>query len=169
LLRWGLVFCIVVYSPKAEAGAAVAAGAASGLRGAAVAFPVTLQAVGMTGVQVDIAYDSVNTPVAAKPDGTPDCAAPAGGKPASFAFLPSGCVGAACSSIRAVVVSTGDQNPIPDGSTLFTCTVRIPSTAAIGVYVLFVQNVGITTADGLRVPVTGVNGQISVQGAGGSC
>ncbi len=76
-----------------------------------------------TGVQVDVGYDSQFTPVAAKADGTPDCTPnPATGKDMSFNFLPNGCSGSGCASIRAVVCRLTTSRPYLRTSSCFRAT-----------------------------------------------
>jgi hypothetical protein len=90
--------------------------------------------------------------------GTPECTAQATGKQGFFSFLPHLCVGGSspgtvcakdsdcgtgtctgactpgtnCTGIRAIILAVDNLNAIPDGSTLYTCTVDISSTATVG-------------------------------------
>jgi hypothetical protein len=143
-------------------------GSASGAAGQQVMFSVSLSTAGATvaGVQDDIAFDSLNTPIAATPTGRPDCAVnPSIGKEATtFAFQPPGCSGAACTAFRALVLSFSNVDPIPDGSVLYTCKVNISPGAAAGSYPLAVSNVGMSTPDGQAIVSTGTDGAIIVTG-----
>ena len=107
----------------------------------------------VAGTQNDIAFDSINTSIAARPNGKPDCRANADiDKGAtSFAFLPSGCSGSACTAVRAVVFATDNVAPIADGEVLYTCTVHIAATAPLGVYPLSISGIVLSTPDGGRV------------------
>lgn len=162
-------------APSRQAGLAAAVGipsvdvgSASGAAGQQVMFAVSLSTAGaiVAGVQDDIAFDSINTPVAATPTGRPDCAVnPSIGKQATaFAFQPPGCSGAACTAFRAIVISFSNVDPIPDGSVMYTCKVDIAAGAAAGTYPLTVSNVGMSTPDGQPIVSTGTSGEIIVGG-----
>jgi len=143
-------------------------GVATGAPGEQVTFAVSLDAAGATvaGAQNDLTFDSLNTPVAATPDGTPDCAVnPSINKDmTAFAFEPPGCTGATCATIRAIVFGF-NLDPIPDGSVLYTCHVDIAFNAADAVYPLSIANVILATPDGNQVPgVTGSDGAVVVSG-----
>jgi hypothetical protein len=143
-------------------------GSASGAPGQQVAFSASLSAAGasVAGVQADIAFDSINTPVAATGSGRPDCMVnPAIGKEATaFAFQPPGCTGTGCTAFRALVLSFSNVDPIADGSVLYTCNVNISPGAAAGTYPLTISNVGMSTPDGQAIDSTGTDGQIDVTG-----
>jgi hypothetical protein len=143
-------------------------GSASGGPGQQVTFAVTLSTAGaiVAGVQDDIAFDSINTPIAATAAGRPDCAVnPSIGKEATvFAFQPPGCTGTACTAFRALVLSFANVDPIPDGSSLYTCNVNISPGAAAGSYPLTVSNVGMSTPSGQAITSTGTDGAIIVTG-----
>lgn len=96
-------------------------GSAAGSPGHTVALAVRLRAEGsvVVATENDLVFDP-HVPVTA-------CRAnPAIGKElTSFGFLPPGCVpGEDCKRLRAIVLGN-DLEPIPDGSVLYTCTVRI--------------------------------------------
>src|SRR5579862_4579545 len=101
--------------------------------GASAAFTVQLASGGslIAGLQTDVAFPPT-APVAVQANGKPDCAVnPNINKNATtFVFRLDGCAGAACSAVRAQVLSLLDVDPIPDGSPLFTCTVTIPPAAS---------------------------------------
>jgi hypothetical protein len=143
-------------------------GSASGSAGQQVAFSASLSTAGamVSGVQADIAFDSINTPVAATATGEPDCTVNpdiAKGQTA-FAFQPFGCSGSACTAFRAVVISFSNSDPIPDGSVLYTCNVNISPGAAAGSYPLTISNVAMSTPDGQPITSGGTNGEIIVGG-----
>ena len=153
----------------AVAAPSVDVGSATGAPGDVVTFAVTLSTAGelVAAMQADIAFDSLNTPVAATGSGGPDCMVnPAIGKEATvFAFQPPGCVGAACTAFRALVLSFSNVNPIPDGSVLYTCDVAISPGAAAGAYPLMISNFILATPDGQAVPgVSATDGAITVEG-----
>jgi hypothetical protein len=86
--------------------------------------------------QNDVAFDP-SAPIGANADGAPDCAVnPAINKNATtFVFQPEGCTpGATCQSVRTVVISLENVDPIPDGSVLYDCAVSISLDAALGHY-----------------------------------
>ncbi len=139
----------------------------SGAPGQTVSFSATLRTGGATvaGAQNDIQFDPANALVVSKSAGNPQCAVnPTIGKNATaFTLQPNKCSGRTCSGIRALVLSVADTRPIADGSVLYTCTVRIPSTAQPGTYPLAIRAVVMSTPDGQEVPrATGVAGAITV-------
>jgi hypothetical protein len=139
----------------------------SGAPGQTVSFSATLRTGGATvaGAQNDIQFDPANTPLASKSAGKPQCAVnPTIGKNATaFTLLPNKCNGRTCTGMRALVLSLTDTRPIADGSVLYTCTVRIPSTAQPGIYPLAISAVAMSTPDGQEVPrASGVAGAITV-------
>jgi len=81
----------------------------------------------------------------------PDCeVAPGIGKGGFFGFLPAGCSGAACTSMRALVLSlTSSADAIPNGP-LYTCMVTASATAT-GNHPLNVSNVRTANSSGQAV------------------
>jgi hypothetical protein len=70
----------------------------------------------------NVGKDDVMPPI---PDCEPSEALLSAGKTAEFSFLPDGCTpGLDCSTVRAVVVSSDDFQPIPAGTPLYRCRVR---------------------------------------------
>jgi hypothetical protein len=60
-----------------------------------------------------------------------------------FSFLPNGCTPSVlgnCTGIRGLVFAVGNLGAIPDGSTLYTCTVQVASDAALGDHPLTISN-----------------------------
>jgi hypothetical protein len=143
-------------------------GSNAGAPGEQVTFTVSLSTAGalVAGVQADIAFDPLNTPVAATGSGQPDCTVnPDINKEATvFAFQPPGCTGASCTAFRALVLSFSNVDPISDGSELYTCNVDISPGAAPGTYPLVISNVGMSTPDGQAIPSSGTDGAINVIG-----
>ena len=147
----------------------VEVGSATGAPGQQVQFSVVLRTAGQSvaGVQDDIAFDSINTPVAATGAGRPDCTVnPDINKEATgFSFQPPGCTGTGCTAFRALVLSFSNVDPIADGSVMYTCKVNISPGAAGGTYPLVVSNVGMSTPEGQAIESTGTDGAIIVTGA----
>jgi hypothetical protein len=138
--------------------------------GEQITFTARLRTAGaiVGGTQNDIIFDSADTPIAAKASGAPDCHVnPEIGKEAtSFAFVPSGCTGTACTAVRALVFSLENTDPITDGSVLYTCTVNISPSATRSFYELGIDGVTISDPFGQRVPgATGTSGTIFVRRA----
>ncbi len=134
---------------------------------ATIMVTATLMTVGtaVAGAQNDITFDSVNAPIAAKANGKPDCTVnPDVDKAAtSFAFRPPGCSGESCTTVRALVLSTDNSDPIPDGLVLYACKVTIAATAPAAVYPLSISEVVLSTPDGQQVPgATGTDGVVLV-------
>jgi len=86
----------------------------------------------IAGLQTDLTYPLL-APVEARSNGRPACTVnPDIDKNAtSFVFRPDGCTGAECTTVRAQVLSLLNLDPIPDTSTLFTCTVAVPAAGGI--------------------------------------
>lgn len=116
--------------------------------------------------QNDIVFDSANVPIVALADGRPDCVVnPDIDKGATaFAFQPPGCTGSACTAVRALVLSFSNVDPIPDGSTLYTCTVSVAADAMQLVeHPLGIDGVILSDPSGQRVPFSiGINGGVFV-------
>ncbi len=146
--------------------ASINVGSASGADGQQVTFAVSLSTGGasVAATQNDIAFDVANTPIAATLSGSPDCTVnPSINKEYTvFAFEPPSCVGAACTSIRALVLSLMNVNPIPDGSMLYTCKVNISPGAPAASYPLTISNVGMSDPMGHEISATGTDGAITV-------
>jgi hypothetical protein len=136
--------------------------------GALVRFTAALKTAGaaIAGTQNDIAFDSINTPIAARSDdGTPDCIGLLPRKQAQFAFLPPGCSGSGCVSIRALVYAVDNTAVIADHSPLYSCAVAIAPSAAPGMYPLAISGIVLAGPKGEHVTSgSGGNGAIFVQG-----
>ena len=120
----------------------------------------------VAGLQNDTFFDYINASIAARSDGQPACA----GNPdinknlTSFVFQPPACVGAECTSVRALVLAIDNVDPSPDGALLYTCTVDVAATAT-GTIPLKVGRVIMTTSSGMRIPASAVEGAIAVSGS----
>lgn len=146
----------------------VATGSASGRPGWVVEVNVSLDPQGgsVSGTQNDLLFDSVNTPIAKKSDGTPDCTKNSSlAKDATFAFHPSGCYGDECTRVRALIYKLEASPPIPVGS-LYKCKVQIATSAPVGTYALMNATVVAADAIGTNLSATGTNGQVQVTGGG---
>ncbi len=85
----------------------------------------------------------------------------------TFAFLPAGCsgTGTACTGVEAIVLSTQNVSPIPDGSVLYTCDIDIAVTASQGTYPLTVSSVLMADLSGAPIPnAGGTDGSVIVTG-----
>ena len=140
-------------------------GTVNGAAGQTVQFGVALHTYGnpIAATQSEILFDP-NTPIAARRRGTPDCAVnPDINKNATaFAFLPDGCSGTGCSSVRAIVFATDNSDPIDDGAILFTCNVSVAAAAAPGSYMLRCDDALASTPTGDRLFAACSGGQIIV-------
>lgn len=135
-------------------------GPANGLPGEQVSVIVTLRTEGrpVVATQSDLSFDA-NTPIAALPNGKPDCSMnPAIDKRGTtFVFEPVGCVqDATCTVVRALVVAFDNVDLIPDGAVLYTCNVRIGAGVPPGAYPLTIVASGSDPfAGGLTAALTG--------------
>ncbi|HUO38801.1 MAG TPA: hypothetical protein VMU34_13585 [Mycobacterium sp.] len=144
-----------------------------------VSFSATLSAAMSTVVsaQNKVAFGSFNTPIASLSNGAPDCTADPslGRRFPVFVFMPPQCSPTGqsltdaepvpCTVLLAAVIalSPTDFDPIPDGSTLYTCRVNISPTAPAGEYPLVISQIVLSDAHGTPVPgATGSNGKIIV-------
>ncbi len=104
-------------------------------------FSVTLDLLSaqeIVGIQLDVTFD-LATPIAEGSSGGPACRVdPTIGKEATaFVFQPMGCIPETnCTGVRAFVLSFTNQDPLPNGATLYTCDVNIPAGTVPGTYPL---------------------------------
>jgi hypothetical protein len=104
-------------------------------------------------VQNDISFDPT-TPIMS-------CSFVVNKPDSAFSFFPPDCTpGLDCTSVRAVVVSTNDTNPIPDGSVLYTCDVRIYAHAEPGDHPMPVSRVSASDAAGGELPIASRSGNL---------
>jgi len=120
--------------------------------------------VRVAGTQNDIGFDPRQVAIARKGNGKPDCSANAGiGKEGTaFSFQPPGCAGAACTGIRALVLSLSSVDAIPNGSVLYTCTVQVAAQASAGKQPLRLSRVGFSDPAGKALGGGGVDGSVTV-------
>ena len=103
--------------------------------------------------------------IAARADASPDCTVnPALHKSASgFRFRPADCdLSGSCRAVEAVVVSFDNVEPIPDGASLYTCTVTVAAEAAPGAYRVANSEVAAADANGAAVPASGADAGVEV-------
>jgi hypothetical protein len=128
--------------------------------------PVTLHTMGTAVVGAVNRIDfSRATPIAAGEDGTPDCVVnPRIQKGATaFAFLPVGCDPAVdCESVRVLVVSFTNVNPIADGSLLYSCRIAVPSDTPLGIYPLHNREASASGLNHVTLPASGSDGSVAV-------
>lgn len=143
-------------------------GTATAVPGQDVALVATLQSAGtqVAGTQNDLTFDAVHVSLAAS--GKPNCRANAAiGKGATaFSLRPTGCQGAACTTVRALVFAMDNTDPIPDGAALYTCTLHISPSAPPGQYRIRIGGVVLSTPAGQEVPnAIGRDGMLVVSAA----
>ncbi len=147
--------------------ARIQAGQATGMPGQTVMFDVVLDTGGLAvvGTQNDITF-APETPINVGSNNRPACTANAAlmKEASQFAFQPPGCSGATCTGIRAIILSFQNTDVIPNGSTLYTCTVGIAADAPAGNYTLSVTGASSSDKDGNALPTQGQDGQIVVSG-----
>ncbi len=80
----------------------------------------------------------------------------------AFASSPSGCVAGDCDSLKALVLSVSNTSPIPDGSILYWCLVRVSPSAESGDHLLECANPGSSTLAGGPVETSCVDGVVTV-------
>jgi ELWxxDGT repeat protein/YVTN family beta-propeller protein len=116
-------------------------------------------------LQVDLTFDRRMRVIAAS-NGSPRCRVDAGlGKDAtSFAFAPASCEagGAECATVRALVLSFTNLDPIADGSPLFSCDVRIDEDAPAATYPVTASKAGAAGSAGSQIDIGARDGSITV-------
>jgi hypothetical protein len=143
--------------------------AVRGNPGATVTVEVTLkQGTGIVGTQNDILFDGLHVAVRARENGRPDCIAnPDLDKDQTvFGFLPPNCTADVdCTSMRAIVISFQNLDPIPTGSVLYSCNVTITDEADIGAeYPLSCALAGASDPDGVPISLDCEDGRVVIGG-----
>lgn len=117
----------------------------------------------IAGTQNDIVFDPGQVSVARDSRGNPDCSANRSIKKdaTAFSFVPKNC-GNNCTTVRALVLALNNVDPIPNGSTLYTCRVRIADRATAGAHQLKLTRVGFSTPAGESVNGGSENAAITV-------
>ena len=140
-------------------------GSGSGAPGDVVPIDVTVATEGSAVLATQNRIDFTRQAyIAAREDGTPDCAVnPDIDKGATaFRFLPLDCDPAVdCTSVRNFVLSFGNLVPIDDGARLYTCAVRIAADAAEASYPLTIAEAASSAAGGVLLPTTGTSGAVT--------
>lgn len=152
----------LMFAVQARA-AIIEVGTAQGEAGTTAVLTVSLNSEGamVAGTQNDIAFPA-DAPIPVRATGgRPDCTALVKLDGSQFAFQPPGCTGAACTGIRAIIISFNDLEPIPDGSDLYTCNVAIASTAT-GTLPLTCSGAGASDPVGGAITSTCTNGSVMV-------
>ncbi len=142
---------------QGPAGPAVWIVDSSALPGTETSITVRLATLGQTivGTQNEIAFPAAAT-IVALGNGRPDCTVPSElNKGASyFGFTPTGCSGAECTGISAIVVATDNIDPIPDNSILYNCRVAVAANAT-GTLDITVGEVILSDPNGNRIAEPG--------------
>ncbi len=126
--------------------------------GATVDFSLRLRSEGhsVSALQFELVLQETFT-VAAGSGGQPACRVdPEIAKPASlFAFVPPDCdphrVGD-CQAVRALVFELGEQQPIPDGARVATCSLQVQLSASPGRVAVALRDVVASSPEGQRLP-----------------
>lgn len=169
LLAW--LFVLPLFG-RPTAAQTITIGSVGGVAGTSVWFDVSFDPGGksIAGTQNDIVFDSIHTPIGtcAVNDQIP--------KDLAWSFLPDGCVGSACNTIRATIISTTDDpdinrstGPMLSPIVLYRCRVDIPAGLSQQNYPLTIGGVLGSDPLGNSKPVTGVSGTFMVFGSGGGC
>lgn len=155
------------FAASAEAASSLRVGSASGSPGEVVTIDVSLAVAAgdvIAGTQNDIGFGD-GVAIVRRANGRPDCTVnPAIDKAgSSFGFRPPGCSAETCNAVRALVLSTDNTDPIPDGSVLYSCRVAISPDAASGDRTLALTGVVLSNPVGGTVaPGPGISGTVSV-------
>jgi MYXO-CTERM domain-containing protein len=154
---------------QAHAVVTVQVGTVSAQAGTTAELPVTLSTGGddVAGTENVITFDS-DAPIAARANGRPDCTVnPDIDKTATaFAYQPPGCTaGTDCTAVKAVVLSTANVDPIPDGSVLYTCNVAVAA-GATGELLETCSEPGASDPEGQSLDSACSGGGITIGGGG---
>jgi len=150
--------------------ASIDIGSATGSPGTETTVEVTLRLLTtppaeIAGVMNDITFDPL-TPIAVAENGTrPDCTLNSDIALGvdSFSFLPQGCTpGLDCTGVHALVLAAGEGNPLPDGATLYTCTMAIAANAPFGMYPLHASEPRASGPQGEVLPILASDGSVAV-------
>ncbi len=149
---------------------AIAVGTATGMPGDDVSFNVTMDAASqaVAGVENNIHFEP-ETPIVGcvvNPDTDKSATAFAllyANEPEDSWAFPCA-PDRDCNRLRALVVAFDNVNPIPDGSVLYSCRVRIAPAAPGGAYPLRLGGVIASDPSGKQLPATGADGAVVVVG-----
>jgi hypothetical protein len=139
---------------------------AEGKPGQALTLTATLRTGGasIAGTQNDIGYDPKQVAVVPTQRNKPDCAAnrSLGKEGTAFSYQPSGCKNGNCGGVRALVLSLSNVDPIPNGSTLYTCKMQIRPQATPGAQRLTISRVAFSDPKGNAIEGSGTNGNVRI-------
>ena len=152
--------------PPADDAVSIDIGSVAINRGTTGTVPVTLRTGGheVVATQNYIFFDAMRAPIATRANGRPNCRSnPDINKGATnFSFYPPACIGTDCQAVVAVVLSTENLTPIPDGATLYTCEINVSDAQFEMNPTLHNRGVGASDPLGQPLPVSGTDGTIGV-------
>lgn len=142
-------------------------GYAVGLPGDEVTLDVVFHSEGaeIAGIQNDIGFDA-DAAIKATATLEPDCSVnpDIDKNESAFAFQPPGCVvGDTCTSVRALILSFSNVDPIPDG-VLYTCRVGLAADAPPAPHFLPCSAAGVSTPAGIPLRATCRDGEVLLPG-----
>jgi hypothetical protein len=107
---------------------------------------------------------SPRTPIEARIDGQPDCEVnPSIDKGAVFTYLPGGCTpGVDCTQVYVLLTDLDDPSPIPTGTQLYSCRLRIEPGTPDGSYILAATDTRATDDSGNPISAVGSIEEIRV-------
>jgi hypothetical protein len=133
--------------------------------GTRVQITVTLETLGapVVATQNTLSFDNVNVSLHQSAPGQADCTVnPAIDRGATIFFpQPATCTGSACTSLKVLVFSLTDLQPIADGSVLYTCTLDV-APGASGTSTVVVGGVNLSDPAGGAIPGSGENGTVTI-------
>lgn len=147
-------------TPTPDIDTTIVVGNASGVPGQITTFDVGLETTGdIAAVQNDMTLADSAPIVFSSCEVNPDIDK----EQTVFGFRPFDCVpDVNCSGVRALVLSFSNVDPIPDGSTMYSCNVLILPGATPGDYPIECSNAGVSDPDGNALPVDCSDGVITV-------
>ena len=150
----------VIVGNGSSTGTRIVAGSTFGIPGQEVSFGVGLETdEDVAGTENELAFDLGAPIVFTSCQVNPDINKPQ----TAFAFRPNSCVpGANCSGVKALVISFSNLDPIPNGSTMYTCDVLLMPEATPGDYPINCFAPGAATPDGNAIDADCVNGQVTI-------
>ncbi len=146
-------------TPTPPDGTTIVVGDALGVPGGTAQFTVGLETnAAVAGTENEIQF-GVSAPLAFT-----DCRIDPGmDKSLFFALRPTNCVpGTDCTAMKGLVLSFANLDPIPNGSTMYSCDVLIFQTAALGDYLIDCFNPGASDPVGNAIPTECSDGTMTV-------
>ena len=150
----------VIVGNGSSTGTRIVAGSTFGIPGQEVSFGVGLETdEDVAGTENELAFDLGAPIVFTSCQVNPEINKPQ----TAFAFRPNSCVpGANCSGVKALVISFSNLDPIPNGSTMYTCDVLLMPEATPGDYPIDCFAPGAATPDGNAIDTDCVDGQVTI-------